>query len=130
MQNQEIDIVNFETKLLEFKDSFAKSVSNAGNNFKKGVDWIDKAIDSLTKAKEAILLTEKQLNAANNKADDLSIKKLIKGNATLTEMYKSAYKEAEVVGEAKSPDHITSGETKSSKPELPSFMKRKADSAN
>ena len=127
MQNQEIDIVNFETKLLEFKDSFAKSVSNAGNNFKKGVDWIDKAIDSLTKAKEAILLTEKQLNAANNKADDLSIKKLIKGNATLTEMYKSAYKEAEVVGEAKSPDHITSGETAPEKPELPSFLKRKTE---
>ena len=99
MKNQEIDIVNFETKLLEFKDSFAKSVSNASNNFKKTIDGIDKAIDQLKKAKEALQLTEKQLSVADNKAQDLSVKKLIKGNQTLTEMYEKAWTGSEVKDE-------------------------------
>lgn len=99
MKNQEIDIVNFETKLLEFKDSFAKSVSNASNNFKKTIDGIDKAIDQLKKAKEALQLTEKQLTVADNKAQDLSVKKLIKGNQTLTEMYEKAWTGSEVKDE-------------------------------
>ena len=91
MKHQEIDIVNFETKLLEFQRSFAKSVNNASNNFKKTVEGIDKAIEQLKKAKEALLLTEKQLTIADNKAQDLSVKKMIKGNKTLTEMYDSAW---------------------------------------
>lgn len=96
MKNQEMDIVNFETKLLEFQSSFAKSVNNASNNFKKTVDGIDKAIEQLKKAKEALLLTEKQLTIADNKAQDLSVKKMIKGNKTLTEMYEQAWSEEEV----------------------------------
>lgn len=95
MKNQEMDIVNFETKLLEFQSSFAKSVNNASNNFKKTVDGIDKAIEQLKKAKEALLLTEKQLTIADNKAQDLSVKKMIKGNKTLTEMYEQAWSEEE-----------------------------------
>ncbi|MBR5174080.1 MAG: DUF2130 domain-containing protein, partial [Clostridia bacterium] len=95
MKNQEMDIVNFETKLLEFQSSFAKSVNNSSNNFKKTVDGIDKAIEQLKKAKEALLLTEKQLTIADNKAQDLSVKKMIKGNKTLTEMYEQAWSEEE-----------------------------------
>ena len=96
MQQQDVDILNFETKLLEFQNSFAKSVNNASNNFKKTIDGIDKAIDQLNKAKEALLLTEKQLTVADNKAQDLSVKKMIKGNKTLTDMYEQAWSGAEV----------------------------------
>jgi hypothetical protein len=127
MQNQEIDIVNFETKLLEFKDKFAKNVTNASKNFHSAISEIDKAIEQLNKTKESLLLTEKHLNVANNKAEDLSIKKLIKGNATLTEMYESAYKEAEVVDEAKSPDNPEDEASSPAKRELPSFLKRKTE---
>lgn len=91
MKNQEIDIVNFETKLLDFKDKFSKNVKNAGKNFQDAISEIDKAIDQLNKTKESLLLTEKHLNAANNKAEELSVKKLIKGNQTLTDMYDSAW---------------------------------------
>lgn len=99
MKNQEIDIVNFETKLLEFQSSFAKSVNNASNNFKKTIDGIDKAIEQLTKAKEALQLTEKQLTIADNKAQGLSVKKMIKGNKTLTDMYEQAWSGAGVEDE-------------------------------
>ena len=91
MKNQEIDIVNFETKLLDFKDKFSKNVKNAGKNFQDAISEIDKAIDQLNKTKESLLLTEKHLNAANNKAEELSVKKLIKGNQTLTDIYDSAW---------------------------------------
>ena len=93
MENQEIDIVNFETKLLEFKDKFGKNVKNAGKNFRDAINEIDKAIEQLTKTKESLQLTEKHLIAANNRAEDLSVKKLIKGNKTLTEMYDNAWTE-------------------------------------
>jgi hypothetical protein len=97
MKNQEIDIVNFETKLLDFKDKFSKNVKNAGKNFQDAISEIDKAIDQLNKTKESLLLTEKHLNAANNKAEELSVKKLIKGNQTLTEMYDDAWSGGEKV---------------------------------
>mgnify|MGYP003318295919 CR=1 FL=1 len=67
--------------------------NNASNNFKKTVEGIDKAIEQLKKAKEALLLTEKQLTIADNKAQDLSVKKMIKGNKTLTKMYEQAWSE-------------------------------------
>ena len=99
MKNQEIDIVNFETKLLEFQSSFAKSVNNASNNFKKTIDGIDRAIEQLTKAKEALQLTEKQLTIADNKAQGLCVKKMIKGNKTLTDIYEQAWSGAGVEDE-------------------------------
>ena len=99
MENQEIDIVNFETKLLEFKERFGKNVKNAGKNFRDAINEIDKAIEQLTKTKESLQLTEKHLIAANNRAEDLSVKKLIKGNKTLTEMYDNAWAGSEVKNE-------------------------------
>lgn len=126
MRNQEADIVNFETKLIEFKDKFAKNVANAGKNFHSAISEIDKAIEQLNKTKESLLLTEKHLNSANNKAEELSIKKLIKGNATLTEMYENAYKEAEVVGETKTLGHIVADDdTTTAKPDLSKFLKKR-----
>ena len=91
MRNQEIDIVNFENKLLDFKDKFSNGVRLAGNNFEKAIAEIDNAIDKLTKAKKELENAEKHLNSSNKRLDGVTIKKLINGNKTLTDMYNEAW---------------------------------------
>ena len=91
MRNQEIDIVNFENKLLDFKDKFSNGVRLAGNNFEKAIAEIDNAIDKLTKAKKELESAEKHLNSSNKRLDGVTIKKLINGNKTLTDMYDEAW---------------------------------------
>jgi hypothetical protein len=86
-QNQNIDITNFEHEVNDFKDKFARNYRLASERFNKAIDEIDKTIDHLQKTKEALLSSENNLRLANNKAEDLTIKKLTKGNKTMSEMF-------------------------------------------
>lgn len=83
MRNQNIDITNFEDNVNTFKEGFSRNYELASKKFKTAIDEIDKTIDHLQKTKEALLSSENNLRLANNKADDLSIKKLTHGNATM-----------------------------------------------
>jgi hypothetical protein len=83
MKSQNTDITNFEKDLDAFKTGFARNYELASKKFKKAIDEIDKTIDHLQKTKEALLGSENNLRLANNKADDLTVKKLTKGNPTM-----------------------------------------------
>lgn len=80
---QNIDITNFENELDEFKTGFARNYELASKKFKMAIEEIDKTIDHLQKTKDALLGSENNLRLANNKADDLTVKKLTKGNPTM-----------------------------------------------
>jgi hypothetical protein len=80
---QNIDITNFEDDLDKFKDAFGKNVELASRRFKTTIDEIDKSIDHLQKTKEALLGTDRNLRLANDKAQDVTIKKLTRGNPTM-----------------------------------------------
>ena len=83
VQEQNIDITTFESDLETFKQGFARNYELASKKFKTAIDEIDKTIDHLQKTKDALLGSEDNLRLANNKAEDLSIKKLTKGNPTM-----------------------------------------------
>lgn len=83
MRNQNIDITNFEEKINVFKEGFAYNYDLASRKFKTAIDEIDKTISHLQKTKDALLSSENNLRLANNKADDLTIKKLTHGNPTM-----------------------------------------------
>ena len=82
-KRQNIDITNFEESITEFKLGFSKNYQNASKKFHEAIDNIDKSIAQLQKTKDALLSSENHLRLANNKAEDLSIKKLTKGNPTM-----------------------------------------------
>ena len=80
---QNIDITNFETNLETFKTAFSRNYDLASNSFKKAIEEIDKSIDHLQKTKDALLGTDRNLRLANDKAQDVTIKKLTRGNPTM-----------------------------------------------
>ncbi|MCA8290787.1 DUF2130 domain-containing protein [Burkholderia vietnamiensis] len=80
---QNIDITNFETELESFKTAFAKNYDLASRRFQTAIDEIDKSIDHLQKTKEALLGTDRNLRLANDKAQDVTIKRLTRGNPTM-----------------------------------------------
>jgi hypothetical protein len=80
---QNIDITNFETELDSFKTAFAKNYDLASRKFQTAIDEIDKSIDHLQKTKEALLGTDRNLRLANDKAQDVTIKKLTRNNPTM-----------------------------------------------
>ena len=80
---QNIDISNFEDAMNDFKDKFSKNYRIASEKFYKAIEEIDKTISHLQKTKENLLASENNLRLANNKAEDLSIKKLTKNNPTM-----------------------------------------------
>jgi len=80
---QNIDITNFENELETFKAAFAKNYDLASRRFQTAIDEIDKSIDHLQKTKEALLGTDRNLRLANDKAQDVTIKKLTRGNPTM-----------------------------------------------
>jgi hypothetical protein len=88
IKSQNNDITEFENSLNEFKDSFGYNYKQASNKFNTAIEEIDKTIDHLIKVKENLLGSEKNLRLANNKADELTIKKLTRNNPTMTEMFK------------------------------------------
>jgi len=83
IRNQNIDIIKFEDKIEEFKKGFAHNYDLASRKFKTAIDEIDKTISHLQKTKDALLSSENNLRLANNKANDLTIKKLTHGNPTM-----------------------------------------------
>lgn len=80
---QNIDITNFETELDTFKGAFAKNYDLASRHFQTAIDEIDKSIDHLQKTREALVGTNRNLRLANDKAQDVTIKKLTRGNPTM-----------------------------------------------
>jgi len=87
LRNQNIDIAHFEEELETFKLSFTKNVRNAGERFQEAIKEIDKAIKSLEETKSKLLLSEKHLLTADNKVDELSVKKLTRNNPTVAAMF-------------------------------------------
>ena len=83
MRSQNIDITNFEEKMNKFKDGFARNYDLASRKFKDAIDGIDKTIRELQKTKEALLSSENNLRLANEKTEDLTIKKLTYNNPTM-----------------------------------------------
>lgn len=83
MRTQNIDVTNFEGQLNDFRESFDRNFRLASEKFKTAIDGIDKSIEQLQKTKENLLRSEDNLRLANNKADDLTIKKLTRGNPTM-----------------------------------------------
>lgn len=83
VKSQNIDITNFEDDLENFKNAFAKNYDIASRKFQTAIDEIDKSIDHLQKTKEALLGTDRNLRLANDKAQDVTIKKLARKNPTM-----------------------------------------------
>lgn len=83
IKTQNVDISNFEAEMNDFKEKFARNYELASRKFKTAIEEIDKTIDHLQKTKEALLSSENNLRLANNKAEDLSIKRLTRNNPTM-----------------------------------------------
>lgn len=87
MRDQHIDITHFEEDLETFKKGFARNYELASKKFQSAIDEIDKTIKSLEKTKAALLSSENNLRLANNKAEDLTVKKLVKNNLTMKQRF-------------------------------------------
>lgn len=87
VQNQQLDLLHFEENMTAFKEGFARNYRIASERFKTAVEEIDKSISHLQKIKDALLSSENSLRLANNKAEDLSIKKLTKGAPAVKAMF-------------------------------------------
>ena len=96
-RSQSIDVTNFENSLLEFQDKFGRNYRLASEKFRLAIEEIDKSINHLQKIKDALIGSENNLRLANEKAQDLSIKKLTKNNPTMAQKFKEA--RSEVNGE-------------------------------
>lgn len=86
-RNQNLDVTHFEEDLYKFKDAFSRNYQLASKRFNEAIAGIDKTIDYLQKTKDALLASDNQLRLANNKADDLSVKKLVKNNPTMEKKF-------------------------------------------
>ncbi len=92
VRNQNVDVTHFEEELNAFKNAFARNYQLASKRFKDAVEEIDKTIDHLQKTKEALLSSENNLRLANNKAEDLTVKRLTKNNPTMTSKFETLHK--------------------------------------
>ena len=97
VRNQNIDITNFEEKMNNFKEGFARNYELASRRFKEAIDEIDKTIHHLQKTKEALMSSENYLRLANNKAEDLTIKKLTHGNPTMKAKFEELTDNPEII---------------------------------
>ncbi len=95
VKNENIDISHFEENINTFKEGFGRNYRIASEKFKKAIEEIDKTIDHLQKTKEALLSSEKNLRIANDKAENLSIKKLTSNNETMKKMFQEISKKGE-----------------------------------
>ncbi len=93
VRNQDIDISNFEDNLLQFKNDFSRNYDLAHNHFDKAINEIDKTIDHLQKVKKELMGSDNQLRIANNKVDEVSVKKLTKGNPTMQAKFREIHEE-------------------------------------
>ena len=92
MRQQNIDVTRFEEQLADFKEKFGRNYQLASKHFLEAIAEIDKTIDHLQKVKEKLLGSERQLRLANDKADDLTVKKLTRGNPTMKAKFDEARK--------------------------------------
>ncbi|MBR4660942.1 MAG: DUF2130 domain-containing protein [Bacteroidales bacterium] len=92
-RSQSVDVTNFENQLLAFKDAFGRNYRLASEKFKTAIDEIDKSIAHLQKIKDALIGSENNLRLANDKADNLSIKRLTRGNPTMKAKFDEARKQ-------------------------------------
>ena len=90
VKSQNIDITNFENQMNDFKEKFGNNYRLANERFTKAIDEIDKTIDHLQKTKEHLLASDRNLRLANDKAQDLTIKKLTKNNPTMARKFEEA----------------------------------------
>lgn len=95
VRNQQVDIMNFEENMNAFKDGFARNYRIASEKFKTAIEEIDKSITHLQKIKEALTSSERNLRLANDKAEDLTIKKLTKNAPAVKAMFEQLEKETE-----------------------------------
>ncbi|WP_332058613.1 DUF2130 domain-containing protein [Streptococcus canis] len=89
VKEQNIDITHFEEDLEQFKSAFAKNYQSASTNFKKAIDEIDKSIKRMEEVKRFLTTSENQLRLANNKLDDVSVKKLTRQNPTMRDKFET-----------------------------------------
>lgn len=89
-RRQSYDVTDFEDNLAKFKDAFGRNYRLASEKFKNAIDEIDKSINHLQKIKEALIGSENNLRLANDKAEELSIKKLTRGNPTMKAKFDEA----------------------------------------
>ena len=89
IQNQNIDITNFENDLENFKAGFARNYDLAGRKFTSAIEDIDKTIKLLEKTKQELLSSENNLRLANDKIQDVSVKRLTRNNPTMAEKFDS-----------------------------------------
>jgi hypothetical protein len=101
IRNQNVDITNFEENMNKFKDGFNKNFELASNRFKTAIDEIDKTIDHLQKTKDSLLSSENNLRLANNKAEELTIKRLTRGNPTMTDKFAELSDANKTIGDKK-----------------------------
>ena len=87
VRNQQVDLYNFEANMQEFKDAFGKNYRLASEKFQTAIEEIDKTIEHLEKVKKNLMSSENNLRLANNKAEDLSIKKLTKNAPSVKKMF-------------------------------------------
>jgi hypothetical protein len=87
---QSIDVTNFESKLEDFKSGFARNFELASRKFQTAIDEIDKSISHLEKTKEALIHSDRNLRLANDRAQDVTVKKLTRGNPTMKAMFEQA----------------------------------------
>ena len=89
-KSQSIDVTNFENQLYDFRDKFGRNFRLASERFNTAIEEIDKSISHLQKIKEALLSSENNLRLANDKVESLTIKKLTRGNPTMTDLFEKA----------------------------------------
>lgn len=87
IQNQNVDISHFEENMNAFKEGFSRNYRLASEKFKKAIEEIDKTIDHLQKTKDALISSDNNLRLANNKAEELTIKKLTRNSETMAKMF-------------------------------------------
>ena len=98
-RSQSIDVTNFENQLLDFRDKFGRNYRLASEKFQEAINEIDKSIAHLQKIKDALIGSENNLRLANDKAEALTIKKLTRGNPTMTELFDKARETNRVIDE-------------------------------
>ena len=84
IRSQNVDVTNFENQLNDFRDAFGRNYRLASEKFKSAIEGIDKSIAQLEKTKKDLVSSETNLRLANDKAEDLTVKKLVRGNPTMT----------------------------------------------
>lgn len=93
VQSQNVDITTFENDMNGWKDSWLKVMKNAGNKHIEGIEQINKAIKDLEKARDALMMSDKHLLTAENKMDDLTIKRLTRKNPTMAQKFEELNKD-------------------------------------